>query len=327
LLSPDAVRVVAEALGGAPPLEVVHVKRSGNNRLYRVRFAAGERALKCYVASAGDTRDRLGAEFGALRFLAERGIAAVPRALGADAAAGCALYEWIDGTRPASDARTAGAMLAFTAELHAAARDPAAAALPWAAEAVRSQADLDEQIAVRLARLDALAADEPALTAFLRERFVPLWERLRSERAAVAPAERFTLSPSDFGAHNMLERPDGAMRFLDFEYFGWDDPVKLVCDVMWHPGMSLDDTTARQFHAAAADIYADDRTFAARHRAWYPLFGLRWALIVLNEFLPAQWERRRLAGASGYWPAAKAAQLAKAADFVRRVDAVTGADD
>ena len=35
-----------------------------------------------------------------------------------------------------------------------------------------------------------------------------------------------TLSPSDFGFHNALRTPAGTMVFLDFEYFGWDDPAK-----------------------------------------------------------------------------------------------------
>jgi hypothetical protein len=50
--------------------------------------------------------------------------------------------------------------------------------------------------------------------------------------------------------------------------------------------------------------------------AYFHLFGLRWVLILLNEFLPARWQRRVLAGASEDWAAAKAAQLAGAAAFL-----------
>ena len=42
-------------------------------------------------------------------------------------------------------------------------------------------------------------------------------------------AER-TLSPSDFGFHNALKRSDGRIVFLDFEYFGWDDPAKMTAE-------------------------------------------------------------------------------------------------
>ena len=41
-------------------------------------------------------------------------------------------------------------------------------------------------------------------------------------------------SPSDFGFHNALLKDNGKLCFLDFEYFGRDDPVKLMADFIWH---------------------------------------------------------------------------------------------
>jgi hypothetical protein len=51
--------------------------------------------------------------------------------------------------------------------------------------------------------------------------------------------EMRTLSPSDFGFHNAIRKTDGTLCFIDFEYFGWDDPVKLTADFLHHPGMAL----------------------------------------------------------------------------------------
>ena len=50
------------------------------------------------------------------------------------------------------------------------------------------------------------------------------------------PQRLRVLSPSDFGFHNALRRPDGTIVFVDFEYFGWDDPAKMMADAMLHPG-------------------------------------------------------------------------------------------
>ena len=47
------------------------------------------------------------------------------------------------------------------------------------------------------------------------------------------------LSHSDFGFHNSIKTSKDKVIFLDFEYFGKDDPVKLVADFLLHPGMSL----------------------------------------------------------------------------------------
>jgi hypothetical protein len=37
------------------------------------------------------------------------------------------------------------------------------------------------------------------------------------------------VSPSDFGFHNAI-RTDAGVKFIDFEYAGWDDPAKMVSD-------------------------------------------------------------------------------------------------
>ena len=52
------------------------------------------------------------------------------------------------------------------------------------------------------------------------------------------PRTQQILSPSDFGFHNVIKTKQG-LRFIDFEYFGWDDPVKLITDFIWHPAMDL----------------------------------------------------------------------------------------
>ena len=54
------------------------------------------------------------------------------------------------------------------------------------------------------------------------------------------------LSPSDFGFHNAILKESGDLVFLDFEYFGRDDPVKLMADFIWHPGMKLSNLQKRR---------------------------------------------------------------------------------
>ena len=58
------------------------------------------------------------------------------------------------------------------------------------------------------------------------------------------------------------------------------------------------------------------RRFAHRLSAFLPLFGLRWVLILLNEFIPERWQRRVLAGETGSWSGVKARQLASAREFL-----------
>ena len=66
---------------------------------------------------------------------------------------------------------------------------------------------------------------------FLSAEFTPAMERDRRRglpRLAIRKRNcrrtQRTLSPSDFGFHNALLRGGREWVFLDFEYFGWDDP-------------------------------------------------------------------------------------------------------
>jgi hypothetical protein len=320
--SVDGIRAAAARLCGAEVTALDLAGGGGNNRVYRVEAGRATYALKAYPAP--DPRDRLRSEFEGLRFISARLPERVPAPLAADPELRLALYDWIDGApitqHDAADVATAAL---FARALHAARTDPAAQALAPASEAIFGNADLVEQIAGRLSRLHRVAAGEPALAAFLHERFEPEFAARRGLDPGFArlPAEHRTLSPSDFGFHNALRRPDGMLVFLDFEYFGWDDPVKLVCDFLWHPAMTLDETERRALLTASAATYAQDPAYEARRRAYGPLIALRWVAIVLNEFVPEVWERRVYAGQTGAWDAVKARQLAKAAGLLDRLTA------
>ena len=106
------------------------------------------------------------------------------------------------------------------------------------------------------------------------------------------------LSPSDFGYHNVLRRGDGNLVFIDFEYFGWDDPAKLVSDFLLHPANDLADVWKRQFLTKVIDGYRDDEQLETRVGTLYPLIGLKWTLLLLNEFIPEHLERRRFSDAA-----------------------------
>ena len=95
-----------------------------------------------------------------------------------------------------------------------------------------------------------------------------------------------TLSPSDFGFHNCLKGAHGRLTFLDFEYFGWDDPAKMVSDFLLHPAMDLDLPLKKRFLTGILQGLSQDESLADRIETVYPLFGLKWCLIFLNRFLP-----------------------------------------
>ena len=318
---------VARGLVGAA-VEVSRLAMKGrNSRIWRVHSRDGDYALKQYPSRAADPRDRLSTEVGALQLMERFCISTVPRVFGIDGARGYALLSWIDGG-DVTDIGNADidAAVTFLRAIYELRNTPWAAQQPPAAEACLSGAEIERQINSRMARLGEIQ-DEPQLIDFIEKFFSVEFSLRRAEaKSAMAaadlafdfelPQEWQSLVPSDFGFHNSLRRPDGSLAFLDFEYFGWDDPVKLTADIMLHPGRVLASPQRLRFRQAAEGVYGSDPAFGRRLSAYLPLFGLRWVLILLNEFIPERWQRRVLAGDAESWDEAKVRQLARAKAFM-----------
>ena len=292
---------------------VTSVERIGggrNSTVYKVNIGdAGQYIAKYYFL---DDRDRLRVEFSSLQFLWGNEVVCIPRPIMADRDRGCAVYEFIEGQRMPSDAVTesdvdyAVNFLAMLKDLKNAKR---ASELPPASEACFSVQAIISNIELRLSRLLALQHDEGQyrdLHDFLTDEFTASFDQITTWcKSSVSqtgtpfrselPWESRTLSPSDFGFHNSLRREDGRIVFLDFEYFGWDDPAKMISDFLLHPAMELPEDLKQRFVADMLARVEDRGQLAGRLQTGYSLFGLKWCLILLNEYLPDHLLRREFA--------------------------------
>lgn len=307
-MTPEQAARVAGRLTGSTIAAVEPAGGGGNSRLLRVRDDQGRSyALKLYPPRSSDTRDRLGAETAALEFMLAWGIECTPRLLGIDRDENCVLLSWVDGVL---DERGTEAdvdqSLDFLGALHAARHHPDAERLNEASEACLSAAELIGQVERRLARLDEPAAGHRDLADLLGDGMRPLLGRARAQlervyadahRDPTVPTADWTLSPSDFGLHNTLKLSGGRRIFIDFEYFGRDDAVKLTADTMLHPRNILAPAPRERLTRGLRRLYgSDDWFFEDRLAAQLPLYGLRWCAILLNEFLPEKWAIRAHAG-------------------------------
>jgi hypothetical protein len=320
---------VARTLVGSA-VELNRVLGGGrNSRIWRVRSSAGVFALKQYPPRRDDSRDRLSTEVGALRLMERHQVDKVPCVIGVDDQRGYALLSWIDGADVVEIGKDdIDAAVEFLGAIHDLRAAPCSAKQPLAAEACLSGREIVRQVEERLTKLRGVAPTETELVDFLDHSFALLFANWSASARNLArqagldfdselPQECRSLVPSDFGFHNSLRRSDGSLAFVDFEYFGWDDPVKMTADILLHPGRTLPPAQRDRFRQAATRLYgADDPAFARRLSAYLPLFGCRWVLIMLNEFIPELWRRRTLAGDSGSWSEAKTRQLGKARDFL-----------
>lgn len=325
------VAETARVMLGAAPDSVERAGGGRNSRIYRLRMAGNDFVLKVYPPPGAGSRDRLTAERDALLLMARHGINQVPRVIAADPVRRCLLLNWIDGM-PIESANQQDIVQAieFLNVIHKLRSRSDAQLIALAAEACLSGAEIMAQIDQRMSRLEAVSPGESTLAVFLKCDIRPAlvavtdWvksglRRIQSDMETTLPEADRSLCPSDFGFHNALRGSDGRLTFLDFDYFGWDDPVKLVSDFLLHPGMSLTEESKYRFVEGAQRVYGSDPCFELRLRLLYPLFGLRWCMILLNEFLPERWTVRLHAGTNVDWAATKQAQLDRAANLLQVV--------
>ena len=304
---------IAGDLAGCAVDQLIPCRSGRNSRVYKVMCGSDAFALKSYPSEVADPRDRFATEIRALAFYEANKNPYTPRLVAVDAPRRIALMGWIDGHPVnAPDRDDMVQAVDFIARTDAA-KNNGGEIFGYAAEPCLSGADLDRHIALRLEKLIVI----PELNFFLTHELIPVLDRARRDAGVVAfsaslPVSHQSLIPADFGFHNAIKSDSGRVSFIDFEYFGWDDPVRLTADFLLHPGTALDEESWNRFYRGMVKIFHADEKFERRLLNLLPLYGIRWALILLNEFLPERWQARIFAGETASWEEIKKQQLKKA---------------
>ncbi len=283
--------------------------QGGNNRVFRVISGNSSYVLKKYFVSDKDGRDRLAAEFNFSQFLWKNGIRKIAQPFSKNCEKHSGLYQYVEGKRPGrNDVKKDYIIKAMdfiddinSPALRGAALKPGRV-IDMASDFCSCTEQYIDGVEKRIERISQIRVCDDAtqaLSDFLTAWLVPEWKKIRNN---ICRSEFFEtlisdlhliLSPSDFGFHNCLINGSGQMFFIDFEYAGWDDPVKLICDFFCQPeipvSMQFFDYCAERIHKiAGTDI-------AHRAEALMPLFRIKWCCIMLNDFLKSGSQRRRYA--------------------------------
>ncbi|HET6423547.1 MAG TPA: phosphotransferase [Planctomycetaceae bacterium] len=278
-----------------------------NNRVYRVTSDQTTAILKQYYRNPAGGHDRFASEVAWCEFCDHFRFAWTPVLWARDDAVACALFEELPGRAVRIEDVNAAAV-SQAADFLSAVNDhrftPEAERLPFAAEACFTWRDHIQTVERRLARLSAIVPGDDMdrdMLAWMQTELTPVWQQIQSDVQGFGteqleqPLSRVEqcLSPSDFGFHNAWRLPNGELRFLDFEYAGWDDPAKLLCDFYWQVDLPAPRETWPTMIAALTN---DPGPLAERVERLFPVYGIKWCSIVLNEFLPSGRERRHFAG-------------------------------
>jgi aminoglycoside phosphotransferase (APT) family kinase protein len=330
--TPSPENLVERLLKSAGWPEAVQIQEfSGgrNNRVFRVETQQGECLLKVYFREPSDSRDRLGHEYGFLEACHGVGIDTLPKPLAKDSENSAALYEFIQGSRVEEVGSTEILQAAqFIEKINQHRGNKMFRALPHAAEACFSLQGHVASVDRRIDRLGQMESDsnlDRDARLWVEKELIPVWKKIREQIVREKDLEKELdqamriLSPSDFGFHNSLRKGDGSLVFLDFEYAGWDDPAKLVCDLANQPDRPLSLAEAEPFSSSLVGWLGASDFLGARFRILAPLYQAKWACIILNDFLPFGRNRRKFQETQEPEASRKHGQLEKAKGMMSRV--------
>ena len=292
----EVIKIIAEEMTGDQINHIEPVIGGRNSRIFRINDGNINYALKFFREDTKNTRDRFDRELEALTLFIENAIDCVPKIINQDRLNNCILLEWIDGENINDfDIKDITALVDFVKVVHEISKSNNSNEVRLATEACLNGNEIVTQINRRLVPLMLAGENNPELMQFLNEEFVPIfkeitnWSRETYKKKNmnfdrdIAP-NQLTLSPVDIGFHNCL-RTENGLFFLDFEFFGRDDPAKLVADTLQHPGSLIGKKHNDYLGTTLNSIFIEDEQFQDRLKFLSPLFGLKWCMIMLNPFI------------------------------------------
>lgn len=247
---------------------------------------------RCFIKLYPDdpSWNRRDAEARTIAHYCAHGIATIPEILHTNPSLNYSAFSYVDGT-PQYDVTTTTFAQIVTFFAHIV-QLPTTGFSTDAKEAFFHTDTLKSHIDQRLAFLRTI--DDPMLQTYLHDHIDPAFARAGYATLKGQPCDHPTIiSPSDFGTHNSLLTPDGQLFFIDFEYAGRDSLFKLLGDIHWHPGSNLSPEQRLTLIAPYLENQADALLFAHVRL----LMGLKWSLLLLNEFNPVNLRKRVAASA------------------------------
>lgn len=302
--------------GFKEPFEIFPIFHGGNNRAWMLKTKQRCFFLKKYFVSGYDRRDRFGTEISFSIFAWENKIRTIPEPIAADRANRLGLFSFVPGRRPVKeeiDESILEQALDFLRQLNLNKKSIRSQSLPCASEACFSIAEHIESFEKRLTRLTAINTEDDLgreAKKFIKHELNAKWRKIKSgienkisktgsDLKKKKDLDEIILSPSDFGFHNTILTDERTLFFVDFEYAGWDDPVKLICDFFSQPEIPVPikyfDWFVEKISMTAGEKNDEKENLLWQAKLLFPLYRLKWCCIMLNDFNWIDRERKNFA--------------------------------
>ncbi|SLM30985.1 conserved hypothetical protein [Desulfamplus magnetovallimortis] len=310
----NAILYKFEYLTGNNILSAKSLDNGRNSRVWKLTFVdqASPIVGKEYPSNSMDNRKRLEAEWHGFSFLNSNGFTNIPKPLKCSIKEQIATYSLLPGSPPTIDCigineiQNISNFIVDLSHLPIKCKE----SLKPASDACYTLESFPTLIHQRLSRFYKEGIYKDLLFTFLEKEFIPTLKKEYKQFCIKKskytnqidqnakhfdtdiPFTYLIPSPSDFGFHNTLLNKDGALNFVDFEFFGWDDPAKLICDTLIHPGNLIPEKFKSLFLSQVLSHIPLPEYVLSRIKIVYGITALKWCLILLNEFIPSNFNRR-----------------------------------
>jgi thiamine kinase-like enzyme len=324
------------------PDRIDRIEHTGNNNLLVLsgRKDKNSIVLKSYFKHPGDLRNRGKAEFSALSLLWTHSFTNIPRPYDFDDQLQFGLYEYIPskkGEQKTDTVQFIKETAKFLTDLNHLSHK---VDLTQIQEGSDSRKKLSDYVKIIDRRIESILegcrqnSELIQVQTFLETSVLPLKKvifdhffseitRLGIDVEREFPDVERTLSPSDFGLHNTILRPSGELVFIDFEYFGKDDPAKQIADFFHHVAQQISWKEKWDLYHYFKSNCAHPESFSERFNLVVDLIGLEWILIVLNIAAPGGLERKIHANPSLNAKKIIEDRLKKAMTMVSNIDIIS----
>jgi len=282
---------------GADPNTLERLRGGINNQVFRCGDGAQKWVIKAYAPSHPGQRDRMQAEQQFLEFAREVAPGFTPALIHTDPERRCVVLENLDGKAfsegmppPAEAVESA---VRFINLLN---REPRLARESIKLDAAEGFLSLRQHLANVQERLEAMSCEHletstkpmaEALLRKIRRELAQVEEKTNNliEQGFVLDAidpDQCCVSPSDFGFHNAISTGTG-IRFIDFEFAGWDDPAKATLDFILQPRVPV-----VGYVSPLLTAWQPERQFPIQARCQHlaPILRLKWLCILLAVLNP-----------------------------------------
>lgn len=293
-----------------PYSQMETVKRDGNNKIIRFECSNKKKIILKKYSQVDNSFSTLEKEFEALKLMTEANLP-VPKAYFKDSKKGLALYENIESSElEPSTENIIRDFSGFLSSLYNLSKTTEFDKFPGARDSRDKISDYKAHVSRRLSQIEAGCKKDARFNPiqhYLDKIFKPLHKivleryenslnKFKLDESKIFTSDQKILSPSDFGMHNAIYNNTNSFTFIDFEYMGWDDPVKLIADFLHH---AVEDSITQDDRLEIFKRFSEKSSIGAdfyqRLNTILDLVGLEWILIILNVANPEVLQRRMYA--------------------------------